>query len=88
MSNQSVRAGARVLRRLACSGVARASLSELDLRVADEESKFYIVDAHVEGVWLAEALRDDFQGFLKEHNGDISALTAHLRELAAMLKGT
>jgi ABC-type transporter MlaC component len=65
-----------------------ANPTEVGLRVVDESGKFYIVDAHIEGIWLAEALRDDFQGFLKEHNGDIAALTAHLRELAVTLKGT
>ncbi len=59
---------------------------EVDLRVVDESGKFYIADANIEGIWLAQALRDDFQGFLKTHNGDIPALTAHLRELATKLE--
>jgi phospholipid transport system substrate-binding protein len=58
---------------------------EVDFRVVDEGGRFYIVDASIEGVWLAIAEHDDFQGFLSAHNGDVGALTAHLRDMTAQL---
>lgn len=59
---------------------------EVDFRIVYTDGKFYIVDASIEGVWLALAERDDFQGFLKEHNGDVNALTAHLKDMTASLE--
>jgi phospholipid transport system substrate-binding protein len=61
---------------------------EVDFRIVDEGGKFYIVDASIEGVWLAVAEREDFQGFLSSHNGDIEALTAHLKDMTAQLNAT
>jgi phospholipid transport system substrate-binding protein len=58
---------------------------EVDFRILDEGGKFYIVDASIEGVWLAVAEREDFQGFLSAHNGDVDALTAHLKDMTAKL---
>jgi len=59
---------------------------EVDLRVVSEDGKFYVVDARIEGIWLELAQRNDFQGFLQEHNGDVAALTAHLKEMTAKLE--
>lgn len=61
---------------------------EVDFRVVDEGGRFYIVDASIEGVWLAVAERDDFQGFLNAHNGDVAALTAHLKDMTAQLNAS
>jgi ABC-type transporter MlaC component len=58
---------------------------EVDLRVVDENGKFFVVDAGIEGIWLAIAQHDDIQGFLGQHNGDVAALTAHLKEMTAKL---
>ena len=58
---------------------------EVDFRIVYDGGKFQIVDASIEGIWLALAERDDFQGFLKEHNGDVNALTAHLKQMTASL---
>jgi phospholipid transport system substrate-binding protein len=58
---------------------------EVALRVVDEGGKLYIVDASVEGIWLALAIREDFQSFLKAHNNDVPALTAHLKDMTAQL---
>ena len=58
---------------------------EVFFRILDAGGKFYIVDASIEGVWLAVAEHDDFQGFLNAHNGDVGALTAHLKDLTAQL---
>jgi phospholipid transport system substrate-binding protein len=61
---------------------------EIDFRIIAEGGKFYIVDASIEGVWLAVAEREDFQGFLSAHNGDLDALTAHLKDMTAKLDST
>lgn len=58
---------------------------EIDFRVLDEGGKFYIVDASIGGVWLAVAEREDFQGFLGSHSGDVDALTQHLKDMTAKL---
>ncbi len=62
--------------------------AEVDFRVVDEGGRFFIVDASIEGVWLAVAEREDFQGFLNAHNGDVAALTAHLKDLTAQLNAS
>ena len=61
---------------------------EVDFRIIDEGGHLYIVDASIEGVWLALAEHDDFQGFLNAHNGDVAALTAHLRDMTAQLNAS
>jgi phospholipid transport system substrate-binding protein len=58
---------------------------EVDFRIIEDGGHFYIVDASIEGVWLAVAEHDDFQGFLSAHGGDVGALTAHLRDMTAQL---
>ena len=58
---------------------------EIDFRVVDEGGRFYIVDASIGGVWLAVAEREDFQGFLGSHNGDVDALAQHLKDMTAKL---
>ena len=37
------------------------------------------MDIGVAGVWLALAQRDEFLSVIAQNNGDIKALTAHLR---------
>jgi len=61
---------------------------EVDFRILYENGKYYIVDANVKGVWLAEAQRDGFQSFLKDHNNDVTALTAHLKDMTASMRQT
>jgi len=61
---------------------------EVAFRIIADDGKLYIVDANVEGVWLAVAERDDFQGFLAAHKGDVSALTAHLKEMTSQLNAS
>lgn len=68
------------------SDMPGAQEPEVDLRVVSEDGKFYVVDASIEGIWLGLAQHDDFQGFLKQHNNDVAALTAHLKDLTAGLE--
>lgn len=58
---------------------------EVDLRIVDEGGKFFVVDASIEGIWLAIAQHDDFVGFLKQHDESVPALTAHLKDMTAKL---
>ena len=52
---------------------------EIDFRVRTDGAKPVLVDLGVAGVWLALAQRDQFTAVLGQNNGDIKALTAHLR---------
>jgi phospholipid transport system substrate-binding protein len=61
---------------------------EVDFRILYEDGKYFVVDANVKGVWLAEAQREGFQSFLKEHNGDVGALTAHLKDMTYSIRQT
>jgi phospholipid transport system substrate-binding protein len=56
---------------------------EIDFRVRTDGTKPVLVDLSVAGVWLALAQRDQFQSVLAQNNGDIKALTAHLRTAQA-----
>jgi ABC-type transporter MlaC component len=59
---------------------------DVDFRILEENGKFFIADVNVGGIWLALAERNDVQGFLKQHNGDITALIAHLKDMTAALQ--
>jgi len=56
---------------------------EIDFRVRTDGAKPVLVDLSVAGVWLALAQRDQFTSVLAQNNGDIKALTAHLRSAQA-----
>ena len=53
----------------------------------NENGKFVVVDASVEGIWLALTQREDYSGYLSQHNGDVKALAGVVRQRAAMLLG-
>lgn len=59
---------------------------EVDFRILEENGKFFIADVNVGGVWLALAERNAVQGFLKQHDGDMTALIAHVRDMTAALR--
>jgi phospholipid transport system substrate-binding protein len=52
---------------------------QIEFRVRTDGEKPLLTDIGVAGVWLALAQRDEFQSFVAQNNGDIKALTAHLR---------
>ena len=54
---------------------------QIDFRVRTDGAKPVLVDFAVEGVWLALAERDQFVSVLAQNNGDIKALSLHLRAL-------
>jgi len=54
---------------------------QIDFRVRTDGAKPVLVDFAVDGVWLALAERDQFISVLAQNNGDIKALTAHLRAI-------
>ena len=45
-----------------------------------------ITDMEVEGIWLALSERSDFNGFLQQHGGSVSALADHLRAQADQVR--
>lgn len=54
----------------------------VQFRVRTDGAKPVLVDVNVAGVWLALAQRDQFRSVLSQNNGDIKALSAHLRAAA------
>lgn len=52
---------------------------QIDFRVRTDGGKPVLVDLGVAGVWLAIAQREEFGAVLAASNGDVKALTAHLR---------
>jgi len=55
--------------------------TQIDFRVRTDGAKPVLVDVAVAGVWLALAERDQFLAVLAQNNGDIKALTTHLRAI-------
>jgi phospholipid transport system substrate-binding protein len=60
-----------------------AAPMEVDFRVRTDGAKPVLVDLGIAGVWLALAQRDEFLAVMAQNNGDIKALTAHLRAAQA-----
>lgn len=56
---------------------------EVDFRVRTDGPAPVLVDLGIAGVWLALAQRDEFLAVMAQNNGDIKALTAHLRAAQA-----
>ena len=59
---------------------ANAAPMEIDFRVRTDGARPVLVDISVMGVWLALAQRDQFIAVLAQNNGDVKALSAHLRQ--------
>jgi phospholipid transport system substrate-binding protein len=62
---------------------ANTAPMEVDFRVRTDGAKPVLVDLGIAGVWLALAQRDEFAAVLGQNNGDIKALSAHLRAAQA-----
>ncbi|MFO1247028.1 MAG: ABC transporter substrate-binding protein [Alphaproteobacteria bacterium] len=62
---------------------ANAPAMPVDFRVRTDGPKPVLVDLAVAGVWLAPAQRDEFLAVLAQNNGNINALSAHLRAAQA-----
>jgi phospholipid transport system substrate-binding protein len=60
-----------------------AAPMEIDFRVRTDGAKPLLWDLGVAGVWLGLAQRDQFLSVLAQNNGDIKALTTHLRSAQA-----
>ncbi len=61
---------------------------EVDFRVYNSGGKFSVVDIVVAGLDLAITEQDDFSSFLAQHNGDLKALIANLRQRTARVRST
>ncbi len=53
---------------------------QVDFRVRTDGARPVLVDMAVAGIWLALAQRDQFLAVLAQSNGDVKALSAHLRD--------
>jgi phospholipid transport system substrate-binding protein len=49
-------------------------------RLRKESDEFTVVDIQVVGIWLAIDQQGQFASFLRQNNGSVPALTAHLRD--------
>jgi phospholipid transport system substrate-binding protein len=56
-----------------------AAPMEVDFRVRTDGHKPLLLDIGVAGLWLAPAQQAEFLSVLAQNNGDIKALSAHLR---------
>jgi phospholipid transport system substrate-binding protein len=54
----------------------------IDFRVRTDGATPLLLDVAVGNVWLALAQRDQFIAVLTQNNGDVKALSAHLRRIA------
>jgi phospholipid transport system substrate-binding protein len=64
----------------------RTTGSEVDFRVSNTGSRMVVTDVSVRGVWLALQERDQFTGFLSQHNNDVKALADDLKRRAASIR--
>jgi phospholipid transport system substrate-binding protein len=55
-------------------------------RLTGAGGAYKIVDVQVEGIWLSVEQRDQFASVLSQTNGDISSLTASLKDRATRLR--
>ena len=58
-------------------------LDDLHLSSYEKKALLALVDLGIAGVWLALAQRDEFLAVMAQNNGDINALSAHLRAAQA-----
>jgi phospholipid transport system substrate-binding protein len=61
---------------------------EVDFRVYGSGGKLSVVDIVVAGLDLAITEQDDFSSFLAQHNNDVKALIANLRQRAERVRTT
>ena len=61
-------------------GRISSNADEVDFRVVSANGSFQILDASVDGIWIANNEREQFQAFLANNGNNVSALTAHVKE--------
>ena len=61
---------------------------EVDFRVYGSKGHYSVVDIVVAGLDLAITEQEDFSAFLSQHNNDVRALTANLRQRAERVRAT
>ena len=61
---------------------------EVDFRVYNSGGKYSVVDIVVAGLDLAITEQEDFSAFLAQHNGDLKALSANLRQRTERVRTT
>ncbi|HEX4533195.1 MAG TPA: ABC transporter substrate-binding protein [Rhizomicrobium sp.] len=59
---------------------------EIDFRVSNTGGHFVVIDASVEGVWLAIEERDQFAAFMNDNGGNIQSLISHIQQLTQKIR--
>jgi phospholipid transport system substrate-binding protein len=67
------------------SSVRQDAPMEVDIRVANDNGRYVVTDLGVAGIWLALEERDQFTGYLEDHNGSFGALIVHIKVLTERL---
>jgi phospholipid transport system substrate-binding protein len=60
--------------------------SEIDFRVVAAGDSFRILDASIQGIWIANNEREQFAAYLANNGNSVPALTAHVRDVTAKMK--
>lgn len=60
--------------------------TRIAVRLMGSAGAYKIVDVQVAGVWLSIEQRDQFATFLQKNNGDVVALTSHLRSQTSRVR--
>jgi phospholipid transport system substrate-binding protein len=68
------------------SGKIDPNASEIDIRVAAAGDSFQILDASIQGIWIANNEREQFTAYLANNGGSVPALTAHVKAVTAGMK--
>jgi len=60
--------------------------TRIAVRLMGSSGSYKIVDVQVAGIWLSIEQRDQFATFLQKNNGDVGALTSHLRSQTSRVR--
>ncbi len=59
--------------------------SDIDFRVVAASGSYQILDASIEGIWIANNEREQFAAYLANNGNSVPALTAHVKEVTAKM---
>jgi ABC-type transporter MlaC component len=65
------------------TGKIDPNASEIDFRVVAAGDSFQILDASIEGIWIANNEREQFAAYLANNGNSVPALTAHVKKVTA-----
>lgn len=56
---------------------------KLNWRVIKGDTGYSIIDVQIEGIWMAQDLREQFASIITQNGGKVAALISHLKSIAA-----